>query len=217
MSGNTNSKIKKLSVLAMMSAFAWLAMFFLKFPVVSFLKYEPKDIFIVLSGFLYGPLAAGAVALVTALLELPVSSTGVIGMVMNFLSSASFACIASFIYQRKKSLLGAILGLLSGMAFMTIAMLLWNYLITPLYMHIPRTEIVPMLTAVFLPFNLLKSGINAAVTMLLYRPFVQILQQAGMAPKTNEKEEKKSHLILAFLSCCVILGVCIWIVIRLNA
>ncbi len=209
MSGNTNSKIKKLSVLAMMSAFAWLAMFFLKFPVVSFLKYEPKDIFIAL--------AAGAVALVTALLELPVSSTGVIGMVMNFLSSASFACIASFIYQRKKSLLGAILGLLSGMAFMTVAMLLWNYLITPLYMHIPRTEIVPMLTAVFLPFNLLKSGINAAVTMLLYRPFVQILQQAGMAPKTNEKEEKKSHLILAFLSCCVILGVCIWIVIRLNA
>ena len=38
-------------------------------------------------------------------------------------------------------------------------MLLWNYLITPIYMGMDREEIVvPMLIPVFLPFNLVKAA-----------------------------------------------------------
>lgn len=212
----SQSRTKKISILAMMCALGWLTMFLIKIPVVSFLKYEPKDIFIVLSGFLYGPLAAAAVAFATAVLELPVSTTGFIGMVMNFLSSAAFACIASLIYKRRKTLMGAVLGLVAGMAAMTVTMLLWNYLISPLYMGVTREEIVPMLTTVFLPFNLLKSGINSALTLLIYRPFVQVLQQAGFVTKGSVSKENRGSAIAASVVCVLILVVCGIVIYCLN-
>lgn len=216
MSASTNSRTKKISILAMMCALGWLTMFLIKIPVVSFLKYEPKDIFIVLSGFLYGPLAAAAVAFVTAVLELPISSTGFIGMVMNFLSSAAFACTAAFIYKRRHSLSGAVLGLIAGMAAMTVTMLLWNYLISPLYMGVTRAEIVPMLTTVFLPFNLLKSGINASLTILIYRPFVQVLQQAGSVKQGSMPKESRGSAIAAGVICVLVLIGCGVIIYCLN-
>ena len=87
-----HQKIKKLTVLAMLSAFAYVAMCFLRVPVVLFLKYEPKDVIITLGGFLYGPLSAMAVSLVVSFLEmLTVSDTGWIGFAMNVLSSIKSA------------------------------------------------------------------------------------------------------------------------------
>ena len=61
---------------------------------------------------------------------------------------------------------------------MTVCMLLWNYLISPLYMGISRAEIVPLLSTMFLPFNLLKAGINAVVTFLLFLPLRNALSMA---------------------------------------
>jgi riboflavin transporter FmnP len=49
-------------------------------------------------------------------------------------------------------------------------MLLWNYFIAPIYMGYPREAVVELLIPVFLPFNLIKGGLNAAVTLLLYKP-----------------------------------------------
>lgn len=207
---------KKLTTLALLSAIGYLTMFLIKIPVVSFLKYEPKDIFIVLAGFLYGPLSAAMVSVVTALLELPISSTGVIGMVMNILSSAAFACPAALIYHKRKDTIGAALGLLSGLAAMTLTMLLWNYLISPLYMDVSREAIVPMLTSIFLPFNLLKAGLNASAAMLLYRPFVRVLRQCGLVHDDTHTEQTKSARVLtAVLSVAILLG-CAAIVVLMN-
>lgn len=211
MSGSRRISTKKLVVLALLSAIGFISMMLLKIPVVSFLKYEPKDIFITLAGFLYGPLSSMAVAAVTALLEFPISETGVIGLVMNFLSSASFACVASLIYHKRDSLSSAVIGLLCGMASMTTAMMLWNYLISPLYYHMPRTDVVPMLTTVFLPFNLIKSGINASLTMLLYQPFMRVLVQCGFVSEKYGATKQKRMLsvmlvsLLIFVGCCVVI------------
>ena len=46
--------------------------------------------------------------------------------------------------------------LFGGALLMTVLMLLWNYIITPLYMHTARADVAAMLVPVFLPFNLLK-------------------------------------------------------------
>lgn len=204
---------KKLVVLALLSALGFISMMLIKLPVVSFLKYEPKDIFLTLAGFLYGPLAALACSVVTGLLELPFSSTGIIGMVMNILSSAAFACTASLIYKKRRDLYGAVIGLLCGVAVMTVTMLLWNYLISPLYMGVTREQIVPMLTAVFLPFNLLKSGINAALTLLIYRPFLRVLQRCGYSVSDHYADRRSSNIVIfvtAALLFCGCVGVIIW-------
>ena len=179
-----HEKMKKLTVLAMLSAIAYVAVALLRFPVVLFLSYEPKDVVIAIGGFLYGPLAALGISLVVSFIEmLTISSTGWIGFVMNFLSSAAFAGTAALLYRKKRTQGSAIAGLFGGALLMTVLMLLWNYLITPLYMHTARADVAAMLVPVFLPFNLLKGCLNATITVLLYKPVVQGLRHAHLLPR----------------------------------
>lgn len=75
---------------------------------------------------------------------------------------------------------------------MTGAMLLWNYFVTPLYMGVGRQEIAGMLLPIFLPFNLIKGGLNMAVTLLLYKPVVGALRKAGLVPPSENAAGRKS-------------------------
>ena len=45
---------RKLTRIAMLSAIAYVVMLVARFPVVMFLKYEPKDVVITLGGLLWG-------------------------------------------------------------------------------------------------------------------------------------------------------------------
>lgn len=103
---------------------------------------------------------------------------------MNIISTGAFACTAAAIYKRKRTMAGAVSGLVTGVVAMTVAMLLWNFLITPIYMEVPRAVVTAMLPTVFLPFNLVKGGINAALVMLLYKPVVTALRKARLAPES---------------------------------
>ena len=174
---------KNLVSFAMLSAMAYTVMFFIRIPIMGaapFLKYDPKDIAIVIGGFMFGPLAAFASAFAVAFLEMvTVSESGIIGMLMNLLSSAAFACSAAAIYRFRKTLAGAVAGLAAGCALATSAMLLWNYIITPVYMGVPRPVVASMLVPVFLPFNLIKSVLNAAAVMLLYKPVSSAIRLTG--------------------------------------
>ena len=97
--------MKKLTVLAMLCALAYIVMMVGRIPIVLFLKYDPKDVIITIGGFIYGPMSAFAVSAVVSLVEMmTVSDTGVIGCTMNILSSCSFACTAAFIYKRRRSM-----------------------------------------------------------------------------------------------------------------
>ena len=210
----TTSATKKLVVMALLTAFAFAASRF-QIPVISFLKYEPKDIFLVLAGLLYGPSAALGCSVVAGVLELPISSTGWIGMVMNIISSASFSCTVALIYKKRRDILGAMLGSLCAVAVMTVMMLLWNYLISPLYMGVTREQITPMLTTVFLPFNLLKAGLNATITLLIYRPFLRVLHLCGY-PVNDHLADSKKATVLMVISSVILLGVCAGVVAYLN-
>lgn len=175
-----SEKTKKITTAAMLCAAAYIVMAVGRIPVVLFLKYDPKDAVIALGGLIWGPWMAAAVSVVVSVLEmLTVSDTGVIGCVMNVLSTCAFACTVSVIYRRRRTLSGAVLGLVSGWVVMTAAMLLWNYLITPIYMGYPREAVAALLLPAFLPFNLLKGGLNAAITFLLYKPVVNALRKSG--------------------------------------
>ena len=168
----------------MLSAMAFVVVALIRIPVVVFLKYEPKDVIITIGGFMFGPLASVIVAVVTSLVEMvTISGTGLYGLVMNIIGSVSFGAVAALIYQKKRTVGGAVLGLLAGIAVMVPVMLLWNYIVTPVYMGYSRDVVAGMLVPVFLPFNLLKGGLNAALTMLLYKPVVTALRKAGLVPK----------------------------------
>ncbi len=186
---------KKLTIIAMFSAIAYIIMVFLRIPIVLFLKYEPKDIIIAIGGFLLGPLASLAISFVVSFVEMiSVSDTGIIGFVMNLLSSCTFACTAAVIYRKKRTFKGAVFGLLIGSLLTVITMLLWNYFITPIYMGYPREEVAKMLLPAFLPFNLIKTILNSGITILLYKPVVTALRKAKLLPE-SESENKKTNFI----------------------
>ncbi len=183
------NRTRKLALLGMFSALAYVVMMVGRIPIVMWLKYDPKDVVITFAGLLFGPLSSLAVSAVVSLVEMvSVSDTGIIGCVMNILSTCSFACTAAFVYHRRRTMGGAVLGLVSGVLLMTAAMLLWNYLLTPLYMNQPRDQVAALLVPMFLPFNLFKGSLNAALTLLLYKPVVRALRRA----KLLEAEEKSA-------------------------
>ena len=177
---------QKMVNLALLAAIAYVVMLVGRVPVVLFLKYDPKDVVIAIGGFIYGPMAAFGISLVVSFVEmLTTSTTGPIGFVMNVLSSCAFSCTAAVIYKRNKSIKGAIAGLIAGALLTTAVMMLWNYLITPLYMKVEREYVKTLLIPAFLPFNLLKGGLNAGLTMLLYKPLVSTLRKMHLIPESE--------------------------------
>jgi riboflavin transporter FmnP len=181
MKNNAHFPIKKLVLMAMLAAVAYLIVSLIRIPVVLFLSYEPKDVIITIGGFLLGPVASFVISLVVSLLEMvTISQTGPIGGLMNLISTCSFACTAAFVYKKRHTLSGAIWGLVFGTVAMVVVMLLWNWLITPLYMGVSREAVEGMLLTVFLPFNLLKAGFNSAFVLCLYKPLVSALRKTGL-------------------------------------
>lgn len=181
-----NYRTKKMVTVAMLCAMAYVLVLLVRIPLVLFLKYEPKDVIITIGGLIFGPLSAFVIGTVSALIELlTISSTGIIGFFMNVIASAAFACSAAFIYKRRRTLSGAVIGLAVGCALMTGVMLLWNYLVTPIFLQIPRKEVVPLLYTAILPFNLIKGGLNAALTMFLYKPVILSLRKSGLVEATD--------------------------------
>lgn len=207
-----NSKTARLTTAAMLCAVAYIAMALIRIPVVLFLKYEPKDVIIAIGGFLMGPFVSLTISTAVALVEMvTVSDTGPIGCVMNILSSCSFACTAALIYKRKRTMGSAAAGLAAGCLLMTAVMLLWNYLITPLYMGYPRQAVAELLLPAFLPFNLLKGGLNTALTLLLYKPVTAGLRRMRMAA-VPEEEAAQSNRIGLLLAAGLLLISCVLII-----
>lgn len=189
MQQNQKYDVKRLVLLAVFVALAYVAVCLIRIPAVAFLKYEPKDVIIVMGGLILSPLASLIIAVVTALIEMfTISETGIIGCLMNMLSSVCYACAAAWVYKNKRTLAGAVTGLALGSLTMVAVMLLWNWLITPLYMGVSRSDVVGMLVPMFLPFNAVKALLNSALVLCLYKPLITALRRARLVPPASDSE-----------------------------
>lgn len=211
-----DGKTKKLTTLGMLSAIAFALVVVGRIPVVLFLKYDPKDVIIAIGGMLYGPLSAFIISAAVSFVEMfTISDTGIIGFIMNVISSCAFACTAAYIYKKDRTLKGAVIGLVSGAAVMVAVMLLWNYLVTPIYMGYPRQAIVDLMLPAFLPFNLIKGGLNAAITMLLYKPIVSALRSSHLIEEGETQTKGKINIGVVLVSLFVI-ATCVFFVLSLQ-
>ena len=211
--------VKTIVMLGMFCALAYAVMALSKLipiNVAGFLTFDLKDVIIAICGFMFGPVPAIIVSVIVSLIEMiTVSSTGPIGLLMNVLSTCAFVCPAAIIYKSRKKFSGALIGIIAGVVCMTIIMLLWNWLITPLYMGVDRATVVAMLPTVFLPFNLLKGGINAAFALLLYKPIVTALRKARLftVPSASAANGKKNTITVAVtLASIVVIATLILVV-----
>ncbi len=192
------NKTRKITLIGMFSALAYvftLIGHFIPISFTDFLRYDPKDAIIVIAGLSLGALPALVISVIVAFLELvTISTTGFIGFAMNVISSAAFACVASLVYKRIRSIGGAAVGLTVSSLLTVALMLLWNYLITPLYMGVPQEVVKDMLLPIILPFNVIKCGLNSALTMLIYKPCITALRRVGLIKSQSKEGEQRAKI-----------------------
>lgn len=201
MKHSSKFKIKRITILALFCALAYVCMLFVKIPV-QFLTLDVKDAVITLCSMLFGPVYGIVIAVVVPFVEMiTISGTGPYGFVMNALGSLAFCVTGGVIYKYKKTIYGAVVGLLSGAFAMTAVMLLANLFITPRYMGCTTADVVRLIPSLLLPFNVIKAVLNAAVVLLLYKPLSNILKKTGFiegtlsATPAGEVNKKRSVIV----------------------
>ena len=199
---SAKEKILRMVMIALFCALAFAVMPLFRINV-GFLTFDIKDAVITIGGLLFGPWAAVIISAVTALLEfITIGDTGPYGLLMDFVSSASFAVVASLIYRFRRDLMGAVISLLAAVFSMTAVMLCMNLLIVPLYTPgVTVTTVAKMLPTLILPFNLTKAVLNAALVMILYKPVSIALRYArvkiaGASMETKIAADKKTNLLI---------------------
>ena len=167
---------KKLTALAMCAAISYLAMVFGRIPIVLFLKFDPKDFILATTTLVFGLVPSLLVTLVVCLVEMfTVSDTGLLGFFMNLIASAAFIIPFSVLVRDRKDAKMTLLALLVSTIAMTVIMLAWNIVITPIYMHVPVEKVLGLLFTAILPFNIFKGLVNSALTFVTL-PLVPRLQ-----------------------------------------
>lgn len=191
-------KFKKLIVAAVFCALAFVSMFVMRINVI-FLTFDAKDAVVTIAGLLLGPLYAFAISVAVPIIEsIAIGDTGIWGLIMDFLSTMIFACTCALIYKHKKNIKGAVVGLVSSVFAMTAFMILFNLFIVPLYTPGYTTAAVAkMVPTLFLPFNLTKALLNAALVLILYKPASTALKATKVLPSAKAESVDNSEEAIA--------------------
>lgn len=213
-----NESLKKAVITAVFAAIAFILTFIFRFKV-SFLTFDFKDAVLAMVSLMYGPLyGIGAVAIVAFLEFLSVSDTGLYGLIMNFISSGTFALIFGIVYKYKRTFKGAILSVILSVIGVTAVMMVANYFITPYYMGVSRSDVVALIPTLLLPFNLAKSVINSTATLILYKPVTNALKRMGVIKKSENPVHKynKKSLVLFVVSAIVFIVAILFVLLYLG-
>ena len=199
---NTNSKSNLLSIdnmvkMAIFAAISGVLMLF-KFPLPfapSFMTVDFADIATLMSGFILGPVSGVLTVILKNLINLMLNgtTTAYVGELSNTIIGISFVLVSSLVYNRRKTMRGALLGLGLGILVMTAIATLSNYfIIFPMYGKIMGksldefAQFVPlervknfkdMLLISIIPFNLVKGFLNALVTFLTYKKVSRLMKK----------------------------------------
>lgn len=189
---NNSQKTKKIVIIGLFTALAFVVSAVLPIKV-AFLTLDFKDAISTICGMFFGPLSGLVCALIVPFIEVTYSGTGVYGLIMNVISSMTLVGISSTIYKYKKTIWGAVIGLLTAAAATMGLMTLANIIITPHYLDITtgmdleaaRGAVRGLLPTTIIPFNVVKSILNASIAMLLYKPISRMLKKIGLGKNSE--------------------------------
>lgn len=175
-------KVLKLCIMAMLTAVSVVLVTTIHMPLIPaapFLEYDPADIPVLIGAMILGPVHGLVILLAVCIIQaLTVSaSSGIIGFFMHFIASSVLVLVASGIYSRKKSILSLVIGLVTGSIAMTIVMIPLNLVFTGIFMGAGTQAVMEMLIPAIIPFNLLKAGINSAITFAVFTPISHVLKK----------------------------------------
>ncbi len=171
---NSRFNVRMLTQMAMLAALSIILVYAVHFPIfpaAPFLEYDPADIMLIIGTFLYGPVPGLMLTAVVCVVQgITVSATsGVIGILMHLVASGSFVLLAGLVYKRNKTFKGSVFALMAGTLARCVVMLIWNILLTPIFMGVPMEAVLAMLLPVILPFNLIYAAANSIIAAVVYR------------------------------------------------
>ena len=174
--------VRKPTALGMLGAISLILVATVHFPIIPaapFLEYDPADVPILIGTFAFGPVAGFLLTVVVSIIQgmtVSAASGGPIGIIMHIFATGSCVLIAGNIYRRNKTRKTAAIALIVGTLVMTGAMVLMNLVLTPIFLGTSMEEVIPMLLPAIIPFNLIKAGLNCAITFVLYKSISHLLK-----------------------------------------
>ena len=174
---NTNRwSTRQLVTMALMCAIA--ALFsFVQIPILPaapFLTYDPSLMPAMVCGFAFGPGAGFAVGAVAAVIHGLILGEWV-GSLMNICATLFFVVPAAAIYARKHTFVCAIAGLLVGCVIATAGPVLTNLTIGVWFWYGSADAIIPLMLPAVVPFNLIKTVLNSALTLVVYKAISNLI------------------------------------------
>lgn len=195
-----STNIRNITAIGLFSAIAFILCLVFHFKAM-FLTFDLKDSVMAVGAMLLGPVSGIIMSVIVSLLDfflIPSSTgTGIYGLLMDIISSASFVCIGSWIYSCKRTMKGAVIGMLSSILGMTAIMLIANIIITPYYMGATTEEVIALIPTLLLPFNLTKAVFNAALVFILYNPISKAMRLTGFQSSQSAHNKSESPSVIS--------------------
>ncbi len=174
-------EVKKMVTLAVLAALSIVLMLFVRFPIIPaapYLIYEPAEVPILVGTFIFGPLAGLAITFVVAAIQASALSTdGFVGFVMHMIATGTFVITAGLVYKKFHTLKGAIVALVIGTLARTLVMIPANLIIQSTINGVPLEAIKNIIIPILIPFNLIKSGVNSTITLIVYKTVSKIVRK----------------------------------------
>lgn len=176
-SKNTNVwSTKQMVIMALMCAIGAL-LSFVEFPLlpgVTWLKFDASNMPAMVVGFGFGPGAGVAVGIVIAIIH-GLLMADFTGALMNILCVTCFVLPAALMYRKKRTYPVAIAGLALSIIAATLAAIVGNLILTPMWLGVPLDAVIAMIIPILIPFNLLKGLINAVLTLIIYKSISNLI------------------------------------------
>lgn len=189
---------KNISGMAVFSALSFV-IYLLEFPIfagtpASFLELDFSNVFVMLAGFMYGPIPAVIITAVKEAIHIAVGSTGGVGELANFIITTAFVLVPSIVYRYKKGFKTVVITLIIACILQTGVSLLVNKFINfPFFTGSLPFVTTPTSNGMFsslwvyvMAFNAIKSVAISIVTILLYKKVSYLFKKINL--QNSEKD-----------------------------
>ncbi len=186
---------KNIAGMAIFSALSFVT-YLLEIPIMAstpatFLQLDFSNVFVLLAGFVYGPIPAIIVTLVKELIHILVGSTGGVGELANIILTVVFVVVPTIVYQHKKGIKTVILTLVIACILQSGASLLTNKFINfPFFMgsapFVPTelsNQAFKSMWQYILLFNGIKTVSISIITILLYKRIKYLFKMMNIMEK----------------------------------
>ena len=178
----TRNRALYMTYTALLTALAIILSYFPEIPLAFFAPWLKLDFSftpMLLAGFALGPVAGLTALILTNLAHLLGSTSAGVGEIANTLVGASYLLPAMLMYQHKRTLRTALVGIGLGILLMVVAAVLSNmYIMMPFFLgdKLASFDMAKYIATGVIPFNLIKGVLNSLIVYLLYKRLSTLLK-----------------------------------------